>query len=102
MAYTKETVLALVKDRLDYLPGFMARDARLLDRIDGVIRELERKGIRVIPEGENEIAAIDDVMLVVDMTVWQHNNRDKAESDPPWLRQRLRDRWLSERRVSSA
>lgn len=101
MAYTRETVLALVKDRLDYLPGFTARDTKLLVRIDGVIRELERKGIRVIPEGSAEIAEIDDAMLVVDMSVWQHNNRDKAESDPPWLRQRLRDRWLSERRVSS-
>lgn len=102
MAYSKETLLALVKDRLDYMPGFTARDARLQERIDGVIRELRRKGIRVIPEGESEIAEIDDVMLVVDMAVWQHNNRDKAESDPPWLRQRLRDRWFSERRVSSA
>lgn len=102
MGYTTDTVLGLVRDRLDYAPGFTARDGQLRNRIDGVIRELERKGIRVIPEGEADIAEIDDVLLVVDMTVWQQNNRDKAESDPPWLRQRLRDRWLSERRVSSA
>lgn len=102
MGYTTDTVLSMVRDRLDYAPGFTARDGQLRNRIDGVIRELERKGIRVIHEGKADIAEIDDVMLVVDMAVWQQNNRDKAESDPPWLRQRLRDRWLSERRVSSA
>ena len=102
MAYARATVLELVKDRLDYLPEFTARDGRLLDRINGVVRELRRKGIEVEAGDSGEIAEIDDVLLVVDMVVWQHHNRDKGEADPLWLRQRLRDRWIGERRVSRA
>ena len=99
MTYSISTVLDLVRDRLDYAPGFTARDDMLRQRIGGVIRELKRKGICVeTAQDSGEIAELDDVLLVADMTVWQHNNRDKAESDPPWLRQRLRDRWMSERR----
>lgn len=95
MAYSIDTALQLVKDRRDQMPGFTERDERTRDRINGVIRQLVRMGVHVVPEGGTEIAEMDDLMLVVDMTVWQINNRDKAEDDPPWLRRRLRNRWFS-------
>ena len=95
MGYSIDTALALVKDRRDEMPGFTARDARILDRIKGVIRSLERMGVHVILEGSEDIEEMDDLMLVVDMTVWQIANRDKAEDDPPWLRRRLRNRWFA-------
>lgn len=94
MAYDMGTALQLVKDRLDMLPGFTARDDRLTDRIGGVIRQLERMGVKVKDES-GAIGEMDDLMLVVDMVVWQINNRDKAEDDPPWLRRRLRNRWIA-------
>ena len=95
MAYSIDTALQLVKDRKDMLPGFTAGDDRLKDRIGGVIRQLKRMGVHVVPDGGTEIAEMDDLMLVVDMTVWQIANRDKGEDDPPWLRRRLRNRWIA-------
>lgn len=32
-----------------------------------------------------------------DVTVWQHQNRDKPGAMPEWLRLRRRERWLSQR-----
>lgn len=94
MAYGIDTALQLVKDRRDEMQSFTERDERIRDRIGGVIRQLKRMGVNVINES-GEIGEMDDLMLVVDMTVWQIANRDKAEDDPPWLRRRLRNRWFS-------
>lgn len=94
MAYSIDTALQLVKDRRDEMQSFTERDERIKDRIGGVIRQLERMGIHVKNEG-GEIAEMDDLLLVVDTVVWQIANRDKAEDDPPWLRRRLRNRWIA-------
>lgn len=102
MVYSKATALELVKERLDILPGQTARDRMLETRIDGAAAQLNRMGIRIaFEESGAEEDGMDDLMLVVDLTVWQIQNRDKAEDDPPWLRRRLRERWLSERRVEA-
>ena len=38
----------------------------------------------------------DDLMLVVDMAVYQYQNRDSNAGMPEWLRLRRRERWLKE------
>lgn len=101
MEYNEATLLMLVKDRLDRTPGNTMRDKPLMHRIEGAIALLERKGIRFSRDADGKIAEItvDDQMLIVDLTVWLWQNRDKGEDDPKWLRRRLNERWMSERRV---
>ena len=41
-------------------------------------------------------------MFLVDYTVWQYQNRDKAAGMPEWLRQKRRDRWLQQKRGDNA
>ena len=38
----------------------------------------------------------DDMMLLVDYTVWQYQNRDKPGDMPDWLRLDRRERWLAD------
>ena len=38
----------------------------------------------------------DDMMLLVDYTVWQYQNRDKAGDMPEWLKHDRRERWLAD------
>lgn len=101
MEYSEATLLMLVKDRLDRTPGNTTRDTPLMHRIEGAIALLERKGIRFTRGDDGKITEItaDDQMLIVDLTVWLWQNRDKGEDDPKWLRRRLSERWMSERRV---
>lgn len=101
MVYSKETTLLLVKDRLDRVPGSTLRDVPLMHRIDGAIALLERRGIRFTRDDGGAIGEIgaDDLMLIVDLTVWMWQNRDKGEDEPKWLRRRLCERFMSERRV---
>ncbi len=103
MEYSFDTILLLVKDRLDRTPRNTLRDAPLRHRIEGAIAHLERLGIRFDRDENGEILTIpaDDMMLVVDLTVWMWQNRDKGEDEPKWLRRRLSERWMSERRVSA-
>lgn len=104
MEYSEDTILMLVKDRLDRTPGNTMRDVPLKHRIEGAIALLERKGIRFTRGDDGKITEIsaDDQMLIVDLTVWLWQNRDKGEDDPKWLRRRLNERWMSERRVPMA
>ena len=72
--------LPLVKVRLD---GYLE------SRLRGVQQEMERTGIVLNAESP------DDLMLLVDWTVWEYGNRDKAAGVPDWLRLRRRERWLN-------
>lgn len=103
MDFSMDTLLLLVKDRMDRTPGNTTRDVALLHRIEAAIAHLERLGIRFDRDEGGQIRTItaDDAMLVVDLTVWMQQNRDKGEDDPKWLRRRLQQRWMSERRLST-
>lgn len=95
MGVNKQDALALVKIRLNRLPGDTSLDNYLNCRIDAAVEELERTGITL--DDGNE-----DMMLVVDMTVWQYQNRDSGSGMPDWLRLRRRERWLQQRREADA
>ena len=81
------TALALVKTRLNRMQGDTTLNDYLTARINGAISELEGTGIRLTDTP-------DDLMLVVDYTVYQYQNRDKPGGMPDWLRLRRRERWL--------
>lgn len=81
------TALALVKTRLNRLPGDTTLDNYMTARINGAVSELEGTGIRLTDTP-------DDLMLVVDYAVYQYQNRDKPGGMPDWLRLRRRERWL--------
>ena len=89
MGVNKTYALALVKTRLNRLPGDTSLDNYLDYRIDAAIEELEGTGIRL--DDGNE-----DLLLVVDTTVWQYQNRDNGAGMPEWLRLRRRERWLQQ------
>ena len=86
--------LALVKTRLNRLPGDTTLDDYFLMRIKAAAQALEKTGI-ILTESVN------DLMLVVDYTVWEYQNRDKPGAMPDWLRLRRRERWLQQRRPES-
>ena len=89
MGVNKNYALALVKTRLNRLPGDTSLDNYLGYRIDAAIEELEGAGIHL--DDGNE-----DLLLVVDTAVWQYNNRDSGTGMPDWLRLRRRERWLQQ------
>ena len=82
-------VLSLVKARLNRPPGDTALDEYLTKRIEAAIAKLEKTGIHLIKRA-------DDMMLLVDYTVWQYQNRDKPGDMPDWLRLDRRERWLAD------
>lgn len=90
MAYNTTTALLLVKARLNRLPGDMTMDVYLGQRLVAADAELERVGIHLRED------STEDLMLLVDYTVWQYQNRDSAGGMPDWLRLRRRERWLNE------
>ena len=90
MAYDAELALRLVKARLDYLPGNTQKDEYLTERIAATAGELERNGIHLVDD-------TDDTMLLVDMTVWNYQSRDKQTGMPEWLRMKRRERFLADR-----
>lgn len=89
MGVNTNYALALVKQRLNRLPGDTSLDNYLGYRIDAAIEELEGTGIRL--DDGNE-----DLLLVVDTAVWQYQNRDSGAGMPEWLRLRRRERWLQQ------
>ena len=102
MQNTKETALALLKERLDRLGTDTSRDKLWNARIDDAIAYLNRIGVKIMPDKDGGLTdSMDDLMLIVDLAVWRHQNRDKGEDDPNWLRRRLGERWLAERTVST-
>lgn len=92
MAFDYNQALLLVKQRKDMLTGIHQRDDYMLLRIKAAVKELQRTGIHLTD-------SVDDLLLVVDMTVWQYNNRDQSGAMPEWLKQRRRERWLSDRNL---
>ena len=79
--------LSLVKARLNRLPSDTTLDVYLTARIMAAEQALEATGIVLT-------ASVADLMLVVDYTVWEYQNRDKPGSMPDWLRLRRRERWV--------
>ena len=92
---TMETALSLVKTRLNRMSSDEKLDDTLKYRIEAVAKELEKTGITLTDSA-------DDMMLLVDMAVWQYQNRDKNTGMPEWLRLRRRERWLQEQRGTTA
>lgn len=90
MTYDSTLALSLVKARLNILPANTTLDEYLIARIEATAQELEGSGIRIRNDAE-------DTMLLVDMTVWQYQSRDKESGMPEWLRLRRRERWLRDR-----
>ena len=88
------TALGLVKARLNRLASDATLDTYFVQRIEAAEAELESTGISLTDSA-------DDMMLVVDYTVWQYQNRDSAGSMPEWLRLRRRERWLRQTREAS-
>ena len=91
MWVSTETALGLVKSRLNRMAADTSLDDYFRQRIAAAAAELEGTGISLT-------GSPDDLMLVVDYTVWQYQNRDSAGSMPEWLRLRRRERWLRQER----
>lgn len=89
MAVNVHTALALVRSRLNRLPGDTSLDDQLTARIMAAAKRIERRGIRL----DDSIA---DTLLVVDLAVWMYQSRDQQTGEPDWLRQQLRERWLQQ------
>lgn len=83
--------LNLVKTRLDRIHVNEQTEEYLRIRIEAAVQELKKNGITLTD-------STDDLVLLVDFTVWEYQNRDKPGGKPEWLRQRLRDRFLAEPR----
>lgn len=94
MAYTTSTVLGIVKARLNRLATDTSLDDYLEQRIAAADKELTRTGINLIADDAQ------DSVFLADFVVWQHNNRDKMDGMPEWLRLERRERWLKERGAS--
>lgn len=89
MAVNAATALGLVKTRLNRLQSDTSLDDYLAARINAAEQELEHSGIHLTDSD-------DDLMLVVDCTVWQYQSRDKPGAMPEWLRLKRRERWIRE------
>lgn len=88
MAVNTAQALALVKTRLNRLQSDTTLDEYLLARIEAAQQELNRM-LRVdLDDG------MDDLLLLVDYTVWSYQNRDQSGAVPQWLRLRMRQRFL--------
>ena len=81
--------LSLVKARLNRLPSDTTLDTYLTARIMAAEQAIEATGIVLT-------TSVADLMLVVDYTVWEYQNRDKPGSMPDWLRLRRRERWVQQ------
>lgn len=82
------TALLMVKTRLNRLSTDTSLDDYLIQRIQGAQEELNR----MMRADLDDSTA--DLLLLVDFTVWQYQNRDQSGAQPAWLRQRLRERFL--------
>lgn len=82
-----DTALEMVKIRLNRADD--ALDEYLENRLTAEAEMLAGNGIALTD-------TMQDIMLLVDLTAWRHNNRDKAGTMPEWLRLARRERWLKE------
>lgn len=95
MAVNTETALSLVKARLNRQAANTPLDAYFAKRIEAAAAELEGTGISLTDSA-------DDLMLVVDYTVWKYQNRDSAGAMPEWLRKCRLERWLRRHAMEAA
>ena len=91
MAYDKELALNLVKDRLNRMRASTQQDEYLRMRIEAAAQRLKGNGITLRD-------TTSDLMLLVDMTVWEYQNRDKPGAMPEWLKMVRRERFLADRK----
>lgn len=84
-----ESALTLVKARLNRLAGDTTIDAYLEQRITAA--EAKLNSMMKVPLQDG---SIEDLMLLVDYTVWHYQSRDKTSGEPDWLRVLLRERFL--------
>lgn len=87
MEYNATAALAYVKARREYLRLPKEREEYLSARIDAAAGRLKDNGIELHDTPQ-------DLMLLVDMTVWEETNRDKPGAMPEWLKMARRERWL--------
>lgn len=92
MVYNANLALNLVKDRLNRMRASTQQDEYLYMRIEAAAQRLKENGITLRD-------TTSDLMLLVDMTVWEYQNRDKPGAMPDWLRQVRRDRFLADRKA---
>lgn len=92
MTYNADRALSLVKDRLNKMRVASPDDEYLKTRIEAAAMRLEKNGIHLT-------GSTDDLMLLVDMTVWEYQNRDKMTGMPEWLRQVRSERFLADRKI---
>ena len=90
-AIVTNTALLMVKTRLNRMPNDTTLDEYLTARINAAVQALEATGIILTDSTA-------DLLLVVDYTVWEYQNRDQPGGMPDWLRLRRRERWLQQRR----
>lgn len=95
MALSVERAVSLFKSRRDMMQGISPRDEYIETRVRATMRELADRGIHLVDTDA-------DLMLVVDMAVWQYNNRDNPGSMPDWLRLARRERWLNDKAINQA
>jgi hypothetical protein len=88
MAYNAETVLGIVKARLNRLASDTSLDSYLTQRIAAADSELARKGIALAADN------VDHAVFLADYVAWHYQNRDTAGGMPEWLRLRMRELWL--------
>ena len=86
MSNLNSPALDLVKQRLNRLDSSL--DNYLATVAESAELEITRMGINLQDDA-------DDLMLLVDFTVWRYQNRDQPGAMPQWLRHRLKTRWMS-------
>ena len=87
--------LELVKTRLNRMNVDARTEEYIQERIKAAVEELKGNGITLTDSS-------DDLMLLVDYTVWSYQNRDKPGAMPEWLRLKRRERFLSQQRGEGA
>lgn len=81
------TALAMMKARLNRLAGDTSLDEYFTARLMAAVNEIEGTGIELS-------ASTEDMMMAVDLAVYEYQNRDKQTGLPDWLRMRIKERWL--------
>lgn len=90
-----ETALNLVRTRLNRPATDTSLDEYLMHRLEAAVDEMAGAGITLTDSSG-------DLMLLVDMTVWNYQNRDRNAGMPDWLRLKRRERWLQQQRGTTA
>lgn len=94
-AYDETLALEMVKSRLDRLTLDTGKKAYIEARIEAAAEELAEEGITITD-------SMGDLLLIVDLAVYNYGNRDKNEPQPKWLRQKITRRFLNDEREAGA